>query len=329
MVWILHQIAGLAKGLQEIHDNSKNFKPEKAPSLEPGMNLQSKVGNWLIGYHHDIKPQNILHFKRLNKDITTPSPEYGVYQIADFGVGKFYQHMSDYSPGTIHHRGTITYAAPESRISYSDSGNVRSKGNLHLSRPYDVWSFGCVVMETLVWLILGKREWIQFNEKRFGNVIEDNNAEISDAFWVASDGLKKAYVKPVVKKMLSDLRDSERVKKSESFAGMVDLVENILDVNPRTRIAIPNVVGRLEAILRGTGHDNGLDDYPESLSSTGRSTPTVSITEPNDEIPITHVDMQNLLPPARTLPNPKRSSLKRLMARATPSGHSDGRPPIV
>lgn len=334
--WMFNQIAGLAGGLQLIHDSSKKITPEAAPTLEPGGSLEVKdrirpVGT---GYHHDLKPQNILHFTKLRSKITTPSPELGVYQIADFGVGKFHGFLPnshDPSKGTQHPRGTPTYAAPESRIPSLDPDRPDTRVKLHLSRPYDVWSFGCVVMEMLVWLVLGRHEWQEFNKERYGRVQEGNDAEESDAFWIADENFKNAKVRVQVTDMLHTLRDSKRTKRSRSLALTIDLVDTILEVKPKDRISMAEVMEKLEEIVKQVEEDYDLDK-DESPASTASSTPRVRIMEEHVEMPpTTSLDSSGRSSqtpsPTNGRQTPRRSSLKT--SRASRSIPRESRPPIV
>lgn len=83
--------------------------------------------------------------------------EYGRLQISDFGLGKF----REVSTGSvsINIKGTPTYAAPESTTQRTQS------------RPYDIWSFGCIVIETLTWLLEGRYGLKEFLEDRLVAVV--------------------------------------------------------------------------------------------------------------------------------------------------------------
>jgi serine/threonine protein kinase len=148
VAWILSQVEGIAKGLSKIHTKSEDTKtlaPQNPEYLNP-RSAERPIGS---GYHHDLKPQNILHFTQLDDEI--PNPEFGILQIADFGVAKF--HSINSGTGTKTFRGTPTYAAPETKSWYkpSDTAKPNEKMVPKLSRPYDVWSLGCITMELLVW----------------------------------------------------------------------------------------------------------------------------------------------------------------------------------
>jgi serine/threonine protein kinase len=94
---------------------------------------------------------------RISPDVLKriPIPQLGILQLADFGVAKFRRLQSGSGTGTW--RDTETYAAPESFTGSEVPGTIRK-----ISRPYDIWSFGCVLLEVLVWLVLGGDELLAF-----------------------------------------------------------------------------------------------------------------------------------------------------------------------
>lgn len=315
--WFLEQVEGLAGAIHLIHEEgSPTIKPEKATNLlQPNASLQiPKARPQGTGYHHDIKPENILHFDELDREI----PPLGVYQIADFGVGKFHEFLpktGEISRGTTHPRGTVTYAAPESRIPSPEAGNAE-KGKLHVSRPYDVWSFGCVVMEMLVWLVLGKQEWADFEHNRFGPVWGDDKTEDSDAFWVGDASFRNPKVRPAVKNMLKALRESEATRSSKSLLLIVDLIEEILEVDPNKRIVMSEVITKLGTAIEAAGVDGAkLSD----IDIAQKPTPRVTILEHDGRVTPTIISESAglMVPPRTSSPrlvsgrSPKRSSLKR------------------
>jgi serine/threonine protein kinase len=185
---------------------------------------------------------------------------YGAFQITDFGVSKFHElGPQDLTKGTTHPRGTVTYSGPESRISRKESGN--NKGKLYISRPYDVWAFGCIMLEVLVWLFLGKSRWESFSQEREGPVEEGNESEYSDAFWIGSPHLESAVVRPAVTTMLQTLRASHCVKTVRSLTSLIDLIERMLIIEPTSRESIGQVLSSLKEILSSARVDSGWERF--------------------------------------------------------------------
>ncbi len=195
------------------------------------------------GYHHDIKPQNLL--------LLAPEPEtnaFGVIQIADFGIGKF--HSINSGTGTQTHRGTPTYAAPESKVfeevNSPDGSGVTKK--LNLSRPYDVWSLGCVLMEVIVWLVFGTAGWEQFNATRDGPESCEQHANITDSFFKLDES-SRPMIRQVVKDWMEKLRTSPQLQNRDcSLAGLLSIIEKVLNVDPRKRMSARELTGDLTAL---------------------------------------------------------------------------------
>ncbi|KAL2074322.1 hypothetical protein VTL71DRAFT_8100 [Oculimacula yallundae] len=243
VVWILRQFAGVASGIAAIHVKStaaKKFPKEEvtAKLLDPDVEKERGVRPAGTGYHHDIKPQNLLHFKPESKS-------HGIITIADFGIGKFHSIHSGTGTGT--HRGTITYAAPESRVlqDIESPGGSGTTKKLNLSRPYDVWSLGCVLMEITVWLVFGTRSLDQFNSARLGPESCDPHSYNTDSFFKLDEG-GVAMVRQQVNDWMVRLgQDSRLQDPNSSLAGLLTLVKEVLNVNPRERMSAKVLTERL------------------------------------------------------------------------------------
>lgn len=116
--WLLEQCRGIADGLAKIH---------RAAS-EPGVTS--------LGRHGDIKPGNILWFKRSPRDC-------GRLVLADFTSARFHSPETAEMSSTGTAGITRTYCPPEVDL------------NQHQSQAYDVWSLGCVYLEFVTWYLLG------------------------------------------------------------------------------------------------------------------------------------------------------------------------------
>ena len=104
------------------------------------------------GYHHDLKPQNILVVGR-------------TFQIADFGLARFKD--LDETSKTDWKMGTRTYGPPE-------SGEGSRNG-----RAYDMWSLGCILSEIVTFALLGPEGVREYAVRRETQITPTRS---SDAF---------------------------------------------------------------------------------------------------------------------------------------------------
>ncbi|KAK3990498.1 hypothetical protein QBC44DRAFT_358378 [Cladorrhinum sp. PSN332] len=134
MLWALEQCRGLAKGLQTIHSVLNATHTDAVSS-------QERRNRHLMGRHGDIKPENILWFSQKHKP-----DSLGTLVISDFGISKFHQRHESRAKYAWRKANscTLTYRAPE----YDTVG-------WEVGRSFDLWSFGCVLLEFATWLMEG------------------------------------------------------------------------------------------------------------------------------------------------------------------------------
>ena len=104
-----------------------------------------KLNLTLIGVHHDLKPQNILVHE-------------GSFILADFGLSKFKN--ADQSSKSLFRIGAGHYLAPECE-DYEGDFEKHS-----ISRPSDIWSFGCILAEILTYMSFGTDGVTKFKNDR-------------------------------------------------------------------------------------------------------------------------------------------------------------------
>ncbi|PVH68936.1 hypothetical protein DL98DRAFT_627424 [Cadophora sp. DSE1049] len=123
----------IVDGIRELHQP----RHESASTSSPGI---------IVGYHHDIKPSNILVSR-------------GRFQLSDFGFASFIPadgSLIPASPAT----GTLSYGPPKPSV-YTNTG-VTVEGLL----KFDIWSLGCVLSEAATWIVLGTPGVEQFSRLR-------------------------------------------------------------------------------------------------------------------------------------------------------------------
>lgn len=185
--WFAEQCHGLVDGLDGIH-NAKLSETEvdrvirhSATAMSP---IQSRTsGDMLMpfvrgddkdcGRHGDIKPQNILWFKQDSNQYG-----HGVLKISDFGLTTFHSALTTKVGNIV--PVTLSYAAPE-RVIDSD-----------LSRPFDIWSLGCVYLEFITWLLLGSKQLEEFKKKRLGKK-DDRTKFETDEFYSVYRETNRTY----------------------------------------------------------------------------------------------------------------------------------------
>lgn len=121
--WVSKQLLGLTDALKSIHD------PPSDVSLTPDVRR--------YGRHGDLKPANILWYD-------SQTDENGILIIADLGALAL---NSIWSRSAVNGRSiqhTPVYKPPECDL----------KG-AKISRSYDIWTFGCILLELVCWCLEG------------------------------------------------------------------------------------------------------------------------------------------------------------------------------
>ncbi|KAL1882977.1 hypothetical protein Daus18300_000615 [Diaporthe australafricana] len=169
--WLAQQCHGLADGLCGIH-NAQISVQELAdvdPLHEipqPDADAESDDRDKIHGRHGDIKPDNILCFSDEDNKY-----KRSVLKITDFGVTAFHNAKTTKVPAK-HVPRTMTYAAPEIEISQEPE----------VSRPFDIWSLGCVYLEFITWILLSKEGVVEFAKLRMAEKVTRRKFE-EDSFY--------------------------------------------------------------------------------------------------------------------------------------------------
>lgn len=231
-LWLLSQFFGLADALRDIHNlSSAESKIGSSMNLAaPSTDIRKS------GWHHDLKPENILYFRG-------SSPSGGVFHVADFGSGKVHTYRSG-SVNTKSPNGTLTYEPPEA----AKEGAT--------SRPYDVWSMGCVFLELLIWAVFDYRSVKTFasdrEERRFPG--SQTDIVVDDAFWQMDEDGNIAR-RQSVSNWITKLQEELRRQNIEPFEKVLDLIDRMLDTERRTRISALDLWDTLDRIHRQAGVD--------------------------------------------------------------------------
>lgn len=176
--WAITQLHGLAQALAAAH------------YLEDGMSYR----------HGDLKPANILWFH--------DGSEYGTLKIGDWGEAKIHKHVTALRHNTTAKPSTMRYEPPETALQAS-----LPKGERHVrSRLYDIWSFGCITLEFIIWLMYGRIQLKRFNDSNHG----DHGT--SDMYYEVTPN-KSATVHGVVKHWMQHMANDDRCRPNETALG--------------------------------------------------------------------------------------------------------------
>lgn len=185
---VVVELRGLASALDSLH----NFIYK---SVEADLEM--------IGYHHDLKPANILI--KNNK-----------FLIADFGLSRI--KSKEQLSSTRWKGGTETYGAPE-------CADYETLKRLRIGRGADIWSFGCILCEIAVYMHQGPSGVSAFAERRMTIHTKPFRFE-EDSFH--ENGLLKPKIQSWLEELLAEIPDPE-------VRGFLDLARSFLDVNTETR----------------------------------------------------------------------------------------------
>jgi serine/threonine protein kinase len=128
--WTSKQIVGIASAVRAIHDPPEN-------SLKVDEDHQ-------YGRHGDLKPENILLYE-------SPTDNMGILVVADLGLSKLNSILSRSAQTSSRIPFTPRYKPPECDIQHE-----------RVTRSYDVWTFGCILLEWVTWLFQGHYARQQF-----------------------------------------------------------------------------------------------------------------------------------------------------------------------
>lgn len=195
----LLSLCGIASALAKLHDYSSQ---DLAVALK--------------GYHHDIKPGNIL-------------VRDGKFMLADFGLSNLKEEYEDSK--TLYKSADGRYAAPECE----DSENNYHPG--HAGRKRDIWSLGCVIAEIVTYMVRGPFGIQEFNDRR--------KVRLSGSMTLLTYHAGKKPNQGVQ----SWLEELEKELRTTRFGpGLIQLVRDMLQMEPKMRPDAAAVTLRLRML---------------------------------------------------------------------------------
>ncbi|KAF2692085.1 kinase-like protein [Lentithecium fluviatile CBS 122367] len=276
--WLAQQLSGLAGALRVVH-NPGGSKFSSAKNL----GVPSAIGE-RTGYIHDIKPDNILVFQKKDGTSWLRLSDFSCARVVDFVATISGNNRFSYKTNTK--SGAPIYRAPES-----------SEGAT--SRPYDMWSLGCVYLEILVWFIEGYQALLSFRASRKCQAYPHGPTD--EGFYYETESGINILREPVVDKIECLSRRCEGGLKD-----IVDTIPSLLKIEPKERLDASQLVERLKHLGTGTGTrteagpsqtdllpllppasfnlpTHASDSDSDSDSDFGGMGPTVKVIHPSDD----------------------------------------------
>lgn len=154
--------------------------------------------------HGDIKPENILLF-------SSDGDEQPTLVIADVGIAKFHSEETRKrkEEGYITTNAKLRYEPPE----------IELRPGENISRRFDVWSMGCVLLEFIIWLLHGSD-----GQRIFNKELREKEPRIQ-RFWHV-DKQRQPCIHPVVQEWLNRL--GQDAKGTPVLEELLELVEHRL-----------------------------------------------------------------------------------------------------
>lgn len=179
--------------------------------------------NWR---HEDLKPQNILRKEK--------GDALGPLMIGDVGLAKKHKDLTGARNNTNTRLGTMNYEPPEAFV------NSRAK-----SRAYDIWSMGCIIVETIIWLLYGKD-----GQKKFYDLPYDQIR--GTRYYISQDTFPQRRLNETITEWISYILAEDpkcnREEPSSALRDLLNLARNeLLVVNPPSDYDNPSKDERINA----------------------------------------------------------------------------------
>ena len=272
VLWFIQQLKGLADALRQIHHmcGPDEFASDSDQHLSP---KPKKGKKRRTGFHHDIKPDNILVFEGSSEHGTT-------LKMADFGSGKVSRQLSgQLSARESNPRGTVTYESPDVKVTG------------HAGRPHDLWATGCVFLELLIWMFIEQNDEEDGFSTERGWISASQPTASNDNFWCEKpDGIQ---LKPMVTKKLDDLEEYFIRKRLRPFEQTLTLTRKLFTIESDDRITARDLHdGLVAALSQAMGE---LDDDPCCYVHRKQSRDSLS----SADIPVNFVALTKSQPSSR------------------------------
>ncbi|KAH6640364.1 kinase-like domain-containing protein [Chaetomium tenue] len=187
LVWVFTQLVGIADSLVELHGDVPNIR------------------------HGDLKPENILCFQdgscAVTRNKRKPAGPSIRLVLTDVGISKKHKGPTKQRDVTSTLVSTTRYEPPEMEQTREDHSK--------LSRRFDMWSFGCILLEFLIWLLYDIEGLVNFTRA------------LKEGFYESDK--KGTHIHPIVSQWIENIKhDKRNCGKGSPFRDLVYLIEERL-----------------------------------------------------------------------------------------------------
>jgi serine/threonine protein kinase len=255
VLWLIKQMKGLASAVCYLHRAGKDIVQDAFENKLPLVPSRERTC-----FHHDLKPENVLVFE----DEKTGEK---VLKISDFGsgrIGKPRTGMKGSYATKDPNTGTPDYEAPDWLLSEKSS------------RPYDIWSLGCLSLEMLLWAFR-LRSRHDFESARFAYRDDELGIGNSPRFWYA-DAQRRAHLKPAVSDSLRTL--GRHCEHYGVFGAVYKTIRGMFTISPVDRPKARDVEDDFDAICTQAERDVETDwnfYLTPGQNSTGVAAPVSAV----------------------------------------------------
>jgi serine/threonine protein kinase len=237
VLFLLTQLRDLAAAVEHIHNLNLGNSVQKPTNVAHNLGSNLRIGtarkyrHW--GFHYDLKLDNILIFQHDKK----ASP---IWRISDFGTAQISEIVLSGSQ-----QPTDTNRVDDSTRDDPEYGGPDFAYQQWSSRPYNIWSLGCIYLQVLLWTFgYGGQHLRDFQVQRLKTSESQSNQ--STAFWYR-DRRSKLKLKPAVVIKLQDLQSC--CQNRGVFDDLVTLTANMLTIVPKERPEASGVRSAINALL--------------------------------------------------------------------------------
>ncbi|KAF2656768.1 kinase-like protein [Lophiostoma macrostomum CBS 122681] len=223
--WLAKQLCGIAGALLVVHNqgaDSGSSSSLMVPTTAPAK----------TGYIHDIKPENILVYRYQGHLYWFRLSDFSCAKVVDLVATVSGQRLSHMTTGS----GTPNYKAPETHTGKT-------------SRPYDLFSLGCVYLELLTWYFQGYSALVSFKkarreQRRSPNGPQDEGFYFTlDSNDLDDDSNPTWHLRHAVVGKISELQEQCH----GPLKRILDEIPNLLKIEPLERPTAKQLAQRLDA----------------------------------------------------------------------------------